>query len=104
MISPLWSSRRSRKIRWFLRCATGQSVVTERRNAGISAAITILFIWLFSCEQAGAQTFQFLPEVDAYYRMHPNIRFTFQAKETREAGEPTRHFFQSECHDPATEK
>jgi Protein of unknown function (DUF2490) len=36
-----------------------------------------------------AQTFQFLPEVDAYYKFHPDMRFQFQAKETREAGDPT---------------
>jgi len=34
-----------------------------------------------------AQTFQVLPEIDAYYRFHPNIRIYFQAKDTREGGE-----------------
>ena len=59
-------------------------------NTGISAAITILFLLLLSCEQTSAQTFQFLPEVDAYYKIQPDIQFNFQAKETREAGEPTQ--------------
>jgi len=31
-----------------------------------------------------------LPEVDAYSRITPDIRFNFQAKETREAGDPTQ--------------
>ena len=34
-----------------------------------------------------AQTFDVLPEIDAYYRFNPNIRISFQAKDTREAGE-----------------
>jgi hypothetical protein len=37
-----------------------------------------------------AQTFQFLPEVDVYSRIQPDIRFSFQAKQTREAGDPTQ--------------
>ena len=35
-----------------------------------------------------AQTGGFLPEVDAHYTMRDNVRVWFQAKETREAGEP----------------
>jgi hypothetical protein len=35
---------------------------------------------------ARAQTFQFLPEVDVYYRFDPNLRVYFQAKDTREGG------------------
>jgi len=38
---------------------------------------------------ASAQTFQFLPEIDTYYRFSPNLQAYFQAKETREGGEPT---------------
>ena len=38
---------------------------------------------------AGAQTFEVLPEIDAYYRFNPNLRAYFQAKDTREGGEPT---------------
>jgi hypothetical protein len=46
---------------------------------------------LFLCPgAASAQTFQFLPEVDVNYKIQPEIRFTFQAKETREAGDPTQ--------------
>jgi hypothetical protein len=39
---------------------------------------------------ANAQASQFLPEVDVYSRIQPDIRFNFQAKDTREAGDPTQ--------------
>lgn len=53
-------------------------------------ALFLLSAFLWSCALASAQSFQFLPEVDAYSRINPNIRFVFQAKETREAGDPTQ--------------
>ena len=37
-----------------------------------------------------AQTFQFLPEVDAYSNVNSEVRVYFQAKETREGGDPTQ--------------
>ena len=37
---------------------------------------------------AGAQTTEFLPEVDAYYKLKPDLRVLFQAKETIEGGDP----------------
>jgi len=40
------------------------------------------------CEPAISQTSQFLLEIDAYSKLQPDIRFNFQAKETREAGDP----------------
>jgi hypothetical protein len=39
--------------------------------------------------RASAQTDQLLPEVDAYYKLKSGARILFQAKETREGGEPT---------------
>ena len=39
---------------------------------------------------ASAQTDQFLPEVDAYHKLTSLTRITFQAKQTREGGEPTQ--------------
>ena len=39
---------------------------------------------------ARAQTFQFLPEIDVYYKINSTLRLDFQAKETREAGDPTQ--------------
>lgn len=37
-----------------------------------------------------AQSFEFLPEVDTYFKVVPNVRLYFQAKQTREGGEPTQ--------------
>jgi len=37
-----------------------------------------------------AQVDEFLPEIDLYYKMAPNIRADFQAKATREGGAPTQ--------------
>jgi hypothetical protein len=47
---------------------------------------------VFSCSYACAQTSttEFLPEIDAYVQLHSDVRFEFQAKQTREGGEPTQ--------------
>ena len=37
-----------------------------------------------------SQEVQFLPEVDAYLKLNPNIRVSFQAKDTREGGDSTQ--------------
>jgi len=39
---------------------------------------------------ARAQIDQVLPEIDVYHRLSSNVRFGFQAKETREGGVPTQ--------------
>jgi Protein of unknown function (DUF2490) len=41
-------------------------------------------------QRARAQVDQFLPEVDAYYKVSSDVRVSFQAKETRESGDPTQ--------------
>lgn len=38
---------------------------------------------------ASAQTDQLLPEIDVYYKLKPDLRILFQARETREGGDPT---------------
>ena len=38
--------------------------------------------------RACAQTTEFLPEVDGYYKLKPDLRLLFQAKETIEGGDP----------------
>lgn len=47
---------------------------------------------LLCCPAARAQTSvtEFLPEIDAHFTLNSNIRFVFQAKETREGGDPTQ--------------
>jgi hypothetical protein len=37
---------------------------------------------------ASAQNGEFLPEIDVYYKLNPLLRIWFQAKETREFGDP----------------
>ena len=39
---------------------------------------------------AKAQSTQFLPEIDVYYSINPLVRASFQAKQTREGGDPTQ--------------
>ena len=41
-------------------------------------------------QRASAQVDELLPEIDAYYKLAPDVRVTFQAKETREGGDPTQ--------------
>ena len=47
---------------------------------------------LLPCFPASAQTSttEFLPEIDVHLKLRSNVRFIFQAKDTREGGEPTR--------------
>jgi len=50
----------------------------------------ILAVLIFSAMPTIAQTFQFLPEVDTYFGVNSHVRVYFQAKETREGGDPTQ--------------
>jgi hypothetical protein len=56
----------------------------------LKVPILLLALFLFPGRPTSAQTFQFLPEVNAYTNIQTNIQFNFQAKETRKAGDPTR--------------
>lgn len=46
-----------------------------------------------TCLPACAQTNEFLPEIDVYSKLRGGVRFQFQAKQTREAGEPVQAEF-----------
>jgi hypothetical protein len=70
--------------------SSSSSSRTPLRDCWPRAVVPLFFLILLSCKPASAQTFQLLPEVDAYARIQPDIRFNFQAKETREAGDPTQ--------------
>jgi hypothetical protein len=54
-----------------------------------SMAVLLL---LFRCSPAFAQSSaaEFFPEIDAYFKLNSDIRYVFQAKETREGGDPTQ--------------
>ncbi len=45
---------------------------------------------IFGCLYGNAQTNQVLPEMDAYLKLSSEVRVSFQAKETREGGDPTQ--------------
>lgn len=52
-----------------------------------------LILLLLSCKTgsaASSQEVEFLPEVDAYLKLKPDIRVGFQAKDTREGGDSTQ--------------
>jgi len=71
-----------------LRCATVSSLPICRQRVRL-AALSLLLM-LIGPGALWAQTFQFLPEVNAYSTIRRDIRFQFQAKETREAANPTQ--------------
>ena len=50
----------------------------------------VLLVIAFPSVRGQAQTLQFLPEVDAYLKLHPQIQGYLQAKQTREGGDPTQ--------------
>jgi uncharacterized protein DUF2490 len=52
--------------------------------------IGLAFLVPALAQRAGAQVDQFLPEIDAYYKLSSDVRVSFQAKETREASDPTQ--------------
>jgi hypothetical protein len=56
----------------------------------LGVIVYLFFANTICCTPIRAQTFQFLPEVDAYTKISGDVRFNFQAKETREAGDPTQ--------------
>jgi hypothetical protein len=45
---------------------------------------------ILCCLHGQAQTTQVLPEIDAYFKLSSELRVSFQAKGTREAGDPTQ--------------
>jgi hypothetical protein len=48
-------------------------------------------LWLALCALSRAQeSKQFLPEIDVYYSINALMRTSFQAKQTREGGDPTQ--------------
>lgn len=51
-----------------------------------------VLLLLFRCAPAFAQSSvtEFFPEFDTYFKLNSNIRVVFQAKETREGGDPTQ--------------
>ena len=50
-----------------------------------------LLLWpAFSALSRAQESKQFLPEIDVYYSINPLVRASFQAKQTRDGGDPTQ--------------
>jgi hypothetical protein len=62
-------------------------VVFKIRNTWLVAVLLPLVPALPARAQNSST--QFLPEIDTYVKLQPNIRFVFQVKDTREGGDPT---------------
>ena len=60
-----------------------------RRTCWLALLLLVLFCRTGSADDS-SQEVQFLPEVDAYLKLNPNIRVSFQAKDTREGGDSTQ--------------
>jgi hypothetical protein len=59
--------------------------------AGVAEnSLALTFLIILGCLQGSAQTGQVLPEIDTYVKLSSDLRVSFQAKETREAGDPTQ--------------
>lgn len=70
---------------------TYKEVLAMRSVLRISSLTAILLV--FACRTGTAQSTQeaqFLPEVDAYYKLNPKVRLSVQAKDTREGGDETQ--------------
>src|SRR5450755_1929295 len=57
------------------------------RRSGFGWLVLVLLVLALDL-RAAAQTDQFLPEIDAYYKISSPVRIWMQAKETSEAGTP----------------
>lgn len=55
--------------------------------------LLLLISLILGALPANAQTFQFLPEVETYFRVNSRVQFYFGTKETREGGDPTQAEF-----------
>lgn len=53
-------------------------------------ALVILMLFCGTARAETSQEVQFLPEVDAYLKLNPQIRASLQAKDTREGGDSTQ--------------
>src|SRR5271165_1236049 len=53
-------------------------------------SLTLAALVILGCSHGMAQTDQLLPEIDTYVKVSSDLRVSFQAKETREGGDPTQ--------------
>jgi hypothetical protein len=62
----------------------------HRKSRRSSLARIVLPFLIAAAPAARAQSPQFLPEIDVYLSLNPWARASFQAKQTREGGDPTQ--------------
>ena len=60
------------------------------RSCTHALSISLLTTLLSALASAQQHVIEFLPEVDAYYKLDSRLRLSFQAKQTREDGELTQ--------------
>jgi hypothetical protein len=56
----------------------------------VEKSLLLASLVILSCLYGRAQTDQFLPEVDTYFKVNSDLRISFQAKQTRESSDPTQ--------------
>jgi hypothetical protein len=71
--------------------ASHSGVLAALKQKGLRSAWLCLSLWLAPSAVLHAQeSAQGLPEIDVYYSLNPLVRASFQAKQTREGGDPTQ--------------
>ena len=65
----------------------------HRQSAGVAGYAFWFALLLLRGSPANGQTFQTLPEIDAYFKVASRVQVYVQAKETREGGAPTQAEF-----------
>ncbi len=53
-------------------------------------SLVLVSLVILCCLSASGQTDQLLPEIDTYFKLSSDVRVSFQAKETREGGDPVQ--------------
>jgi hypothetical protein len=86
--SPMRKSSLSENER-LIRLSKKYTTMNCVRGRSLMAAPLLLMMLCVSA-RAQTSTTDFLPEVDAYLKLNPIIRFAFQAKDTREGGDPSQ--------------
>ena len=60
------------------------------KDGAAGTAIVLATLMVLLGLPGSAQSVQGLPEIDTYVKLDPDLRFTFQVKETSEGGDPTQ--------------
>jgi Protein of unknown function (DUF2490) len=63
---------------------------SHRQSVRVARYIFLFALLLVRGSLGNAQTFQTLPEIDAYFKLNSRVQVYVQAKETREGGSPTQ--------------